>query len=177
LGLTLFVQGLKTVLFPIGEAMAWDFAAKGSVWWLLRFTFAFGVLPKEITGIDYDSGAVTTSIIAVALVTVLGVRLASSTEGRNPLTDGFELNASTSLIPIGLLVGYARISEWQAGRLAWKRDQSSGGYWGPPHFKLILVFADDNVTQEVVAAARNAGATGSTMVNQARGEGAVPFLV
>ena len=41
-GLTLFVQGLKLGLFPIGENMAWDFAAKGSLLWLLLFAFALG---------------------------------------------------------------------------------------------------------------------------------------
>jgi len=34
-GLTLFVQGLKLGVFPIGETMAWDFARKGSLPWLL----------------------------------------------------------------------------------------------------------------------------------------------
>ena len=41
-GLTLFVQGLKLGLFPIGENMARDFASKGSVLWLLLFAFALG---------------------------------------------------------------------------------------------------------------------------------------
>ena len=39
------------------------------------------------------------------------------------------------------------------------------------HFKLIIAFLDDNKTDKVVAAARNAGATGATVVNNARGEG------
>ena len=42
LGLTLFVHGLRTGLFPIGEAMAYDFARKGSLPWLLLFAFALG---------------------------------------------------------------------------------------------------------------------------------------
>jgi len=42
LGLTLFVHGLKTGLFPLGESMAQDFARKGSVFWLLGFAFALG---------------------------------------------------------------------------------------------------------------------------------------
>jgi hypothetical protein len=42
LGLTLFVQGLEQGLFPIGESMAYSFAQKGSVAWLLIFSFCLG---------------------------------------------------------------------------------------------------------------------------------------
>jgi uncharacterized membrane protein (DUF2068 family) len=42
LGLTLFVQGLEQGLFPIGETMAYAFARKGSVSWLLIFAFCLG---------------------------------------------------------------------------------------------------------------------------------------
>ena len=38
-------------------------------------------------------------------------------------------------------------------------------------FKLIVVFADDSKTDGLVAAAREAGATGATVINNARGEG------
>ena len=39
------------------------------------------------------------------------------------------------------------------------------------HFKLIVVFVEDSKTDCVLAAARDAGATGSTIINNARGEG------
>ena len=39
------------------------------------------------------------------------------------------------------------------------------------HFKLILVFVEDDKTEDVMAAAREAGATGATIINNARGEG------
>ncbi len=39
------------------------------------------------------------------------------------------------------------------------------------HFKLIIAFVEDSVTDAVLEAARRAGATGSTVINQARGEG------
>ena len=42
LGLALFIQGLEQGLFPIGEAMAYAFARKGSVLWLLVFAFCLG---------------------------------------------------------------------------------------------------------------------------------------
>ncbi|MES9847723.1 MAG: DUF1538 domain-containing protein, partial [Candidatus Thiodiazotropha sp.] len=188
LGLTLFIEGLNLGLFPIGEGMAWDFARKGSLTWLLLFAFALGfgttvaepalikiaqeaanvaavggmientahaqeeyaqglrytvaisvgfaivfgvvrivkgwpveyliiggylgvvlmtaIAPKEIIGIAYDSGGVTTSTVTVPLVTALGVGLASSIKGRNPMTDGFGLIAFASLTPMIFVMGY-----------------------------------------------------------------------
>lgn len=190
-GLTFFVQGLEQGLFPIGETMAYAFAKKGSLIWLLffafalgfattvaepaliavgdeaasvaaeggmiensaqskqryslglRFTVAFsvglailiGVLriirgwplqyliisgyigivimtffaPPEIVGIAYDSGGVTTSTITVPLVTALGVGLASSIKGRNPMVDGFGLIAFASLTPMIFVMIYGMI--------------------------------------------------------------------
>ena len=58
------------------------------------------IAPKEIIGIAYDSGGVTTSTITVPLVTALGVGLASAIKGRNPMIDGFGLIAFASLMPI-----------------------------------------------------------------------------
>lgn len=191
LGLSFFIQGLETGLFPIGEAMAFAFAKKGSVFWLLLFAFllgfgttvaepalisvaaeaakvaaeggmientdesrqkyAFGLrftvalsvgfailigviriirgwkiqyliivgyigvviltafAPKEIVGIAYDSGGVTTSTITVPLVTALGVGLASSISGRNPMIDGFGLIALASLTPMMFVMLYGMI--------------------------------------------------------------------
>lgn len=39
------------------------------------------------------------------------------------------------------------------------------------HFKLIIALVEDNKTDAVMDAARTAGATGSTVINHARGEG------
>ncbi len=39
------------------------------------------------------------------------------------------------------------------------------------HFKLIIAFVDDAKTDAIMDAARAAGATGSTIINNARGEG------
>jgi len=39
------------------------------------------------------------------------------------------------------------------------------------HFKLIIAFVDDTNTNRVMDAARTAGATGATVINNARGEG------
>jgi nitrogen regulatory protein PII len=39
------------------------------------------------------------------------------------------------------------------------------------HFKLIIALVEDDKTTKVLDAARQAGATGATVLNQARGEG------
>ncbi len=39
------------------------------------------------------------------------------------------------------------------------------------HFKLIICFVEDSKTDAVMKAARDAGATGSTIITNARGEG------
>ncbi|KPK39980.1 MAG: hypothetical protein AMJ69_03975 [Gammaproteobacteria bacterium SG8_47] len=191
LGLALFVRGLEMGLFPIGESMAYAFARKGSLFWLLLFAFALGFgttvaepaliavadeaaevaavggmitdtpdarasyafglrltvalsvgaailvgvlrilrgwpiqyliiggyvgvvimtafAPPEIIGIAYDSGGVTTSTITVPLVTALGVGLASSIRGRNPMIDGFGLIAFASLTPMIFVMGYGML--------------------------------------------------------------------
>jgi len=65
--------------------------------------------PAEIIGIAYDSGGVTTSTITVPLVTALGVGLASSIRGRNPMVDGFGLIAFASLTPMIFVMGYGML--------------------------------------------------------------------
>ena len=191
IGLSLFIKGLQMALFPIGENIAYAFAKKGSVVWLLVFAFALGFgttiaepaliavsaeaakvaanaelipdiaserdsyalglritvafsvglailigviriikgwplqyliiggyagvvimtifAPKEIIGIAYDSGGVTTSTVTVPLVTALGVGLASSIRGRNPMVDGFGLIALASLTPMIFVMGYGLV--------------------------------------------------------------------
>lgn len=188
LGLTFFVQGLQLGLFPFGEALAFAFARKGSIVWLILFAFSLGFAttiaepaliavageaaemaaasnviqndyesmedyalglrltvafavgvaivigvirilkgwpihvliiggyigvvimtmfaPEEIIGVAYDSGGVTTSTVTVPLVTALGVGLASSIEGRNPMTDGFGLIAFASLTPMIFVMAF-----------------------------------------------------------------------
>lgn len=39
------------------------------------------------------------------------------------------------------------------------------------HFKLIIAFNEDSLTESIMDAARAAGATGATVINNARGEG------
>ena len=66
--------------------------------------------PEEIIGVAYDSGGVTTSTITVPLVTALGVGLASSIKGRNPMLDGFGLIAFACLAPIIFVLAYGLVT-------------------------------------------------------------------
>lgn len=70
------------------------------------------IAPKDIVGIAYDSGGVTTSTVTVPLVTALGVGLASAMRDRNPMTDGFGLIAFASLMPILFVLIFGVISQW-----------------------------------------------------------------
>jgi hypothetical protein len=58
------------------------------------------IAPEAIVGIAFDSGGVTTSTVTVPLVTALGVGLATSIRGRDPLVAGFGLIALASLTPM-----------------------------------------------------------------------------
>ncbi|PKM12630.1 MAG: DUF1538 domain-containing protein [Gammaproteobacteria bacterium HGW-Gammaproteobacteria-3] len=69
--------------------------------------------PKMIIGLAYDSGGVTTSTVTVPLITALGLGLATTVPGRNPLLDGFGLIAFASLFPIIAVLGYAQIAVWR----------------------------------------------------------------
>lgn len=73
---------------------------------VVLLTFA---APPEIVGVAYDSGGVTTSTVTVPLVTALGVGLASTIRGRNPLTDGFGLIAFASLTPMIFVLIYGMV--------------------------------------------------------------------
>ena len=66
--------------------------------------------PEEIVGVAYDSGGVTTSTITVPLITALGVGLASTIRGRNPMLDGFGLIAFASLTPMICVLAYGMVT-------------------------------------------------------------------
>ena len=67
------------------------------------------IAPKEIIGIAYDAGGVTTSTVTVPLVAAVGVGLASIIKGRSPLLDGFGLIAFASLLPMIFVMGYGLV--------------------------------------------------------------------
>lgn len=113
-----YADGLRfTVAFSVGLAIVIGVLRilKG---WSIQYMIMGGYIlvvimtalaPKEIIGIAYDSGGVTTSTITVPLVTALGVGLASSIKGRNPMTDGFGLIAFASLTPMIFVMAYGMV--------------------------------------------------------------------
>ncbi|MDJ0749527.1 MAG: DUF1538 domain-containing protein [Woeseiaceae bacterium] len=110
-----YAFGLRmTVAFAVGVALVLGVVRIITNWSLpilIISGYALVVLlttaaPPEIIGIAYDSGGVTTSTVTVPLVTALGVGLASSLKGRNPMLDGFGLIAFASLTPIMFVLIY-----------------------------------------------------------------------
>ncbi len=97
-----------TVAVSVGTAIVvgvWRILKGWPIHWLIisGYILVVGlttIAPEEIIGIAYDSGGVTTSTITVPLVTALGVGLASTIRGRNPMIDGFGLIAFASLTPM-----------------------------------------------------------------------------
>ena len=69
------------------------------------------IAPKHIIPIAYDSGGVTTSTVTVPLVAALGIGLASNIDGRSPLIDGFGLIAFASLFPMITVMAYGILVE------------------------------------------------------------------
>ncbi|SFV87362.1 FIG01199972: hypothetical protein [hydrothermal vent metagenome] len=84
------------------------FIISGYVVVLIQTYFAH----KDIIALAYDSGGVTTSTVTVPLVAALGLGLASTIEGRNPMIDGFGLIAFASLFPIMSVLAYAQITDY-----------------------------------------------------------------
>ena len=72
--------------------------------------------PKLIVPLAYDSGGVTTSTVTVPLVAALGLGLAETVPGRDPLIDGFGLIAFASLFPMITVRGCAQGSAWLSSR-------------------------------------------------------------
>ncbi len=113
-----YATGLRyTVAFSVGTAIAlgvlrillnWPIHYMIMAGYILVIVMT-GFAPEEIIGIAYDSGGVTTSTITVPLVTALGIGLASSISGRNPMLDGFGLIAFASLLPIVFVLGYGMV--------------------------------------------------------------------
>lgn len=113
-----YATGLRyTVAFSVGLAIVIGVLRILKGWpihWLIIGGYVLVVImtafaPAEIIGIAYDSGGVTTSTITVPLVTALGVGLASSISGRNPMIDGFGLIAFASLTPMIFVMAFGMV--------------------------------------------------------------------
>lgn len=100
-GIAIFIGVLRILRgWPIHYLIIGDYAV------VMLMTL---IAPKEIIGIAYDAGGVTTSTVTVPLVAALGVGLASIIRGRSPLLDGFGLIAFASLLPMIFVMGYGVI--------------------------------------------------------------------
>ena len=84
IGLFIFILGLESALFPIGEKMANEFALKGNPWWIIFFGFALGfsttiaepaltVIASKAGNLAAGAGAVVNTKSSVANF-VLGLR-------------------------------------------------------------------------------------------------------
>ena len=80
---------------------------------------------REIVPLAYDSGGVTTSSVTVPLLAALGLGLATTIPGRDPLVDGFGLIAFASLFPIMSVMTYAQIGGWWRRRAAIRERNAS----------------------------------------------------
>jgi hypothetical protein len=102
IGLTLFVQGLGMGLFPIGESMAYAFAGKGSLPWLLLFAFALG----------FGTTVAEPALIAVAEeaaeVAAGGGVIAGDDETKSDYAFGLRITVALS-VGIAIVVGVYRI--------------------------------------------------------------------
>ena len=101
-GLALFVQGLEMGLFPIGESMAYSFARKGSLSWLLIFAFALGF------GTTIAEPALIAVAAEAAEVAAAGNMIADCANAKQGYADGLRVTVALS-VGFAILVGVLRI--------------------------------------------------------------------
>ncbi len=100
-GLTLFIYGLKLGLFPIGETLAYAFVKKGSITWLLIFSFALG----------FGSTVAEPALIAVANEAANVAQLGGLITTQAEITEYAKTLRYTVAISVGLavMIGVMRI--------------------------------------------------------------------
>ena len=102
LGLTLFIEGLEIGLFPIGEAMARALAKKGSLAWLLIFSFALG----------FSTTVAEPALIAIAReaanVAAEGNLIGPGEESLRSYAFGLRMTVAVS-VGLAILIGVFRI--------------------------------------------------------------------
>jgi hypothetical protein len=102
LGLTFFIFGLEMGLFPIGESMAQAFARKGSVVWLLLFSFCLGF------GTTIAEPALTAVANEAATVAANGGMIAQNSDALSHYANGLRLTVALS-VGIAIVLGVLRI--------------------------------------------------------------------
>jgi hypothetical protein len=125
------VVALGVVRILLGHSLHWYMIIGYIVVVIVTF-FA----PEEIVGLAYDSGGVTTNIVTVPLIAALGIGLAVSVRGRNPLVHGFGL--------VGLAVMVPMISVQIYGILVYNFGEARGVAQG-----IVEAVADPKVTEVV----------------------------
>ncbi|ESS72861.1 hypothetical protein MGMO_44c00090 [Methyloglobulus morosus KoM1] len=102
LGLTLFIQGLEQSLFPLGESMAYAFARKGSLFWLLTFAFCLG----------FSAAIAEPALMAVAAkaaeIASAGKIIERSQTAQNNYALGLRITVAFS-VGLAILIGVLRI--------------------------------------------------------------------
>lgn len=102
IGLTLFIQGLEQSLFPLGESMAYAFARKGSLFWLLVFAFCLG----------FGTTVAEPALIAVADEAANIASKGGIVENTSAARDGYALGLRLTValsVGFAILVGVLRI--------------------------------------------------------------------
>jgi hypothetical protein len=69
-GLAFFIRGLEQALFPLGESVAYAFARKGNLAWLLIFAFALGfgttIAEPALTAVSAEAAKIAAADGAIA---------------------------------------------------------------------------------------------------------------
>lgn len=102
LGLTFFIQGLEQSLFPLGEAMAFDFARKGSLFWLLVFAFFLGF------GTTVAEPALVAVADEAASIAAEGGMISKAKDAKDAYALGLRLTVALS-VGFAILIGVIRI--------------------------------------------------------------------
>ncbi|MGR5301888.1 DUF1538 family protein [Vibrio alfacsensis] len=101
-GLTFFIFGLDLGLFPIGENMAQAFARKGSVFWLLIFSFCLGF------GTTIAEPALTAVAEEASEVAAEGGMILNTEESMQEYAEGLRMTVALS-VGLAIVLGVLRI--------------------------------------------------------------------
>jgi len=102
IGLTLFVKGLEQSLFPLGEEMAYSFARKGSLFWLLIFAFCLGF------GTTVAEPALIAIADEAASIASKGGMIEQTSDARNSYALGLRITVALS-VGFAIVIGVLRI--------------------------------------------------------------------
>ncbi|WP_394132062.1 DUF1538 family protein [Shewanella maritima] len=102
LGLTFFVFGLEMGLFPIGESLAQALAQKGSIFWLVIFSFSLGF------GTTLAEPALTAVANEAAQVAAESGAIANTEDAMDGYANGLRLTVAIS-VGLAILLGVMRI--------------------------------------------------------------------